>query len=275
MADTALIFREELQKAGIDITEGEVLINSSGEALYVLSTHGSQAIPLWRRLRERVSQTEHWPLLVGEQKDLDVLREQWQSLDFGTTKEILQRALTIDAVQWFERKHEEVVDELLEFGGQLYSTSAEELLGSAEEFRGLPRGLWPTESSPCHEFQIPIGMASRKPLPQVYVALVPTATCWHVPAHLRFGAWNECPQSEEHVALMRFWQQNFGAEVVGITSDVVEMLVGCPPSNRIDALKLAKQQYLYCQDIVDQGTQTLEVLAASLLGGTSWFFWWD
>jgi hypothetical protein len=111
--------------------------------------------------------------------------------------------------------------------------------------------------------------------PQVYVALVPTANCWHVPAHLRFGAWNECPQSEEHVALMRFWQQNFGAEVVGITSDVVEMLVEFPPSNKVDALKLAKQQYLYCQDIVDQGTQTLEVLAAGLLGGTSWFFWWD
>jgi hypothetical protein len=80
---------------------------------------------------------------------------------------------------------------------------------------------------------------------------------------------------EEHVALMRFWQRCFGAEVVGITRDVVEMWVGRPPANKIDALKLAKQQYLYCQDIVDQGTQTLESLAASLLDGTSWFFWWD
>lgn len=58
-------------------------------------------------------------------------------------------------------------------------------------------------------------------------------------------------------------------------SDVVEMLVECPPSKKIDVLKIAKQQYLYCQDIVGQGSHTLEVLAAGLLGATSWFFWWD
>jgi len=92
---------------------------------------------------------------------------------------------------------------------------------------------------------------------------------------LRFGGWNECPSPEVHVALMRLWQERFGAEVVGITRDVVEMRVERPPTNKVDALRLAKQQYLYCQDIVDQGTQTLESLAAVLLGGTSWFFWWD
>lgn len=275
MADMAVRVREELRKAGIDLSAQEVLVTSSGEELYVLSTHGSQAIQLWRRLRELVSRTEHWPILIGEEENLDALREQLQSSDFGTTKEILDRALAIDEVKWLGQKHEELVDELLEFGGQLYSDSAEESLGSREEFRGLPRGPWPAESTPCHDFQIPIGVGAGKPLPEVNIALVPTQTCWHVPAYLRFGAWNECPQPEEHVALMRFWQRCFDAEVLGITRDVVEMRVGHPPSNKVDALKLAKQQYLYCQDIVDQGTQTLESLAAGLLNGTSWFFWWD
>lgn len=274
MVDKAVRVRDELRKAGIDIPAREVLVTSSGEALYVLSTHGSQAIQLWRRLHELVSQTEHWPVLLGEE-DLNALREQVQSSDFGTTKEIIDRALAIDVVQWIDQKHEALVDEILEFGGQLYSASAEEALGGREEFRGLPRGPWPTAWRPCHDFEIPIGVAAREPLSRAYVALAPTTTCWHLPAYLRFGAWNDCPQPEEHVAMMRFWHRCWGAEVVGITRDVVEMWMGQPPSNKVDALKLAKQQYLYCQDIVDQGTQTLESLAAGLLDGTSWFFWWD
>jgi hypothetical protein len=275
MTDTATGVREGLRKAGIDVPALEVLVTSSGEALYVLSSHGSQAIQLWRRLRELVSEIRHWPVLIGDEEDLGVFRSPVQSSDFGATKEIIDRALAIDSVQWFNQKHEEVVDEILEFGGQLYSASAEESLGGREEFRGLPRGPWPRESSAHHDFEIPIDVLTREPKPQVYIVLAPTMTCWHVPAYLRFGAWNECPGPKEHVALMKFWQQYWDAEVVGITRDVVEMRVGQPPSNRVDALRLAKQQYLYCQDIVDQGTRTMESLAAGLLVGTSWFFWWD
>lgn len=275
MADTAMRIREQLRKAGINIPALENLVTSCGETLYILSSHGSQAIQIWRKLRELVSETGHWPVLVGKEEELDVLHEQVQFSNFGTTKEIIDRALAIDEVQWFNREHEKLVDELLEFGGQLYSDSAEESLGGREEFRGIPRGLWPAESSPSHDFSIPTDLVTGEPLLRVNIALVPATTCWHVPAYLRFGAWNECPQPDQHVALMRFWQQSWGAEVVGITHDIVEMYVRKPPSNKVDALKLAKQHYLYCQDIVDQGTQTLEALAAILLGSTVWHFWWD
>lgn len=275
MADKAKHVREKLRKAGIDIPVRAVLITSSGESLPILSSHGSQAIQLWTRLRELVPQTEHWPVLVGEEDGLAALREQVQTSYFGSTKDILDRATATDGARWFEQKHEELIDELLEFGGELYSALAEESLGGREEFRGLPRGLWPKESSPCPDFQIPFDVLKRTPLPVVNIALVPTMTCWHVPAFLRFGAWNECPGPEEHAAVMKLWHQCQGAEVVGITRDVVEMRVGKPPSKKVDALNLAKQQYLYCQDIVDQGTETLESLAAGLLNGTAWYFWWD
>ncbi|WP_414650247.1 DUF4253 domain-containing protein, partial [Duganella sp.] len=34
-------------------------------------------------------------------------------------------------------------------------------------------------------------------------------------------------------------------------------------------------QYLYCADIVDQGTESIEALAATLLNARVWYFWWD
>jgi hypothetical protein len=74
---------------------------------------------------------------------------------------------------------------------------------------------------------------------------------------------------------MKYWQERYGAEVVGVTHDVVEMLISRPPRTRAQALELAREQCLYCSDIVLQGTNTLDVLAASLLDGTTWFFWWD
>ena len=60
-----------------------------------------------------------------------------------------------------------------------------------------------------------------------------------------------------------------------MTRDVIEMQVARPPLDRAEALHLAVEQYGYCRDIVDQGVRTLDHLAALLLGGTVWYFWWD
>ncbi len=74
---------------------------------------------------------------------------------------------------------------------------------------------------------------------------------------------------------MKHWHERFGAEVVGMTSSVVEMAVARPPRDRDAALALAKQHYDYCGDIVDQGVGSIEALAAGLLDGTVRYFWWD
>jgi len=57
--------------------------------------------------------------------------------------------------------------------------------------------------------------------------------------------------------------------------DRVETRVSRPANNRQRAVNVAREQYAYCSDIVDQGMETLDVLAASLLNGTAWLFWWD
>jgi hypothetical protein len=52
-------------------------------------------------------------------------------------------------------------------------------------------------------------------------------------------------------------------------------VLGWPPTTRPEALRLAKLQYHYCSDIVTQGVGTIDALAARLLNGYSWSFWWD
>ena len=54
--------------------------------------------------------------------------------------------------------------------------------------------------------------------------------------------------------------------LVAIAGDIVEFAVARPPTTKEAALRLAIEQYAYCYDIVDQGTGTIEVLAASLIG---------
>jgi hypothetical protein len=53
------------------------------------------------------------------------------------------------------------------------------------------------------------------------------------------------------------------------------MRVANPPTTKEDALKLAEEQFVYCEDIVTQGTETIENLAAGLINAKKWYFWWD
>ena len=43
------------------------------------------------------------------------------------------------------------------------------------------------------------------------------------------------------------------------------------------ALQLAKEQYAFCADIVEQGAPGMTVgkLVADLKNATVWYFWWD
>ena len=128
---------------------------------------------------------------------------------------------------------------------------------------------------PCTEFSIPFDFMTGEPLPAIHIALLPTTTGWHVPALLRYGGWNACPQPHEHVCMMKYWYDRYGAEVLGMAFDTVNMQVARPPRSSDEALQLAFEQYAYCYDIVDQGVGSLDHLAALLLGGTVWLFWWD
>jgi hypothetical protein len=77
------------------------------------------------------------------------------------------------------------------------------------------------------------------------------------------------------VAALRSWRDRFGAELVGLGFDTMNLRVARRPQTRAEALELAREQDLYSQDLVDQVAGTLSHLAADLMTHEWWFFWWD
>jgi hypothetical protein len=135
-------------------------------------------------------------------------------------------------------------------------------------------GEWPAAPRPNSGFVLPYDVSTKSPRTTV-VAVVEVAQHADVPAAVGWGNWNACPPPEEHVAIMTRWSDRYGARLVGVSSDVIEMKVTSPPTTREAAMQLADEQFLYCEDIVTQGTGSISALAATLLNGSVWYFWWD
>jgi hypothetical protein len=147
--------------------------------------------------------------------------------------------------------------------------------GSEEEEHEAPLGEWPTATSESPRLSVSYDILTGQPLPKVHIVLVPTDDPTTIPAHLHWGHWNDCPAPEYHVAALRHWRDRYGAELVGLDVDTLNLRVARKPTTREEAIELARLQYAYCYDIVDQGTNSLSALAAELMAHDWWFFWWD
>ncbi len=116
---------------------------------------------------------------------------------------------------------------------------------------------------------------ARKPKKAVFVGILPVRSSWEVPAYLKPGGWNECPEPAVHVAMFHRWFERYRAQVTTITHDIIEFSVARPPQTKAEARALALEQFVYCGDIVQQGVGTLGNLTVGLVKARNWYFWWD
>ena len=251
--------QEQLQRMytdqGIQISLGAVP-DSAQPLFYTQVPGGDAAYAIWQQLRALTEQTGYWPLLMGA--DGLWFASALAELD---TQHWLAQAKERKGEQYFAERVEmlpdpdDEVDEWEEY--------AEELGLESPEFNP-PSGLLSTRD-----------VLSREPLVQVTVVLLPTRQGFEAAAWLGFGGWNECPDPVWQVAIQQDWCQRYGAEPVVMGHDVLEMRLSRPPLDEAAALALAREQYLFCCDIVDQGVMTIANLQQSLLGSELWYFWWD
>ena len=110
----------------------------------------------------------------------------------------------------------------------------------------------------------------------VILAEIPVKHPWEVFAYLPFGEWNECPGTAELMAVAKYWYQQYGAVPALMSHDELEFVLPEPiPKER--AMELAKEQYGFCPDVLEQLEEDANVgmLADTLWRSRMWYFWWD
>lgn len=161
-------------------------------------------------------------------------------------------------------------------GDQTRTLDRSEVLAALlDERRDPPIGKWPARPHPSMGLSVARSLHTDEPLPKVFIGLAQTDDWTLIPAILRWGGWNSCPHPEYHVAALRAWRDRYGAELVGMSFDTINLRVARRPSTREEALALAREQYVYCPDLIDQGVGTYSALAADLMANDWWYFWWD
>ncbi len=223
---------------------------------------GDRALTEWDRMK---AAGRIWPVIIGDDEALERLADQFSMEDpavsgasFGEEPRAPDQIIRASADLHFP-------NDLSQWAGAYRD----------EDLRA-PVGDWPDEAQQAGvELTVATDILTGVPFEQVHIVQFPTQAGWEVPAYLRWGNWNACPPPEYHVAALRSWHERYGAELVGINGDTMNLRVARRPQSREEALMLAHELYRYCPDIVDQGVETLAALGSILMSSDWWYFWWD
>ncbi len=219
---------------------------------YPLTTvHGANAETELKRLMIAGKQEGFSPVILGDADELARVAET-MSFTETSTEEILAAAEKISPQDWFRAKAAEFQDD--------------------EEPEDEDTDTEPTASD---RLTVPFHVLTGKPHNQIFIARIPTIHSWKIPAYLKAGGWNDCPEAQAQVAISSHWHRTYGAELACLSGDIAEYLVSRPLSEKPSADLLAREQYLYCGDIVWQGVGTIRNLSKTLLNSSYWYFWWD
>lgn len=228
----------------------------------VEEVEGAKALARWEELR---AAGQGYPVIVGDAEALSIFGEPIGFEEREAPAAIIARAAKL---QWPQA----IADERRR---EREAYAAEYASGAIEEDFEAEEGDWPAEIAPDPDLTTNIEILTGKPYAKCYIVILPARHGWEVPAYANWGGWNANPAPDLHVAALKSWHDRYGAELVGMSGDVLNLRVARKPASREEALALAREQYAYCADIVDQGVGTIAALAASLMKSRWWFFWWD
>jgi hypothetical protein len=216
-----------------------------------ISVPGALAEQKLLQMRMELAPRGLLPVIIGDEESASRLVEIWDDdFSFDLSRRL---ALEMNPKTWFQQRFDD--------DPEAYESLSDETI--------YPNGAFPMD-------QLHAGFDhAGKPLKEVFIAQLPTADYWTIPLHLRFGSWNACPEPSEHAMMAKHWGELYGAKIAAVTADTVEYTVERQPKSAEEGAVLAREQYLYCSDIVDQGVGSVMTLCEALRDSTRWFFWWD
>ncbi|MFC5744917.1 DUF4253 domain-containing protein [Actinomadura rugatobispora] len=230
------------------------------DVLWVSDERLPDAAAHWLRLYERRAETGLYPLLLDTLGGDDA--RPWHSREFSPAP-----VGTIDVLS--------AAGVLRRFWDEVAAEPEE------DEDADIPTGAWPGLAAPGEDGRDPDAVArglatslgeSRSWL----LGLVPagrgadtlTLAGWDGPV-------NHTGYTQELSAVVRSWEERFGARVVAVGFDTLDLSVAAPPVTFEHALNVAAEHHAFCPDNVWQGSGSLEEYAKGLVGADRWTFWWD
>ncbi len=204
------------------------------------------AFETWVALREQ-ARGAFTPVILDSPEKFSLDRDQFAALKKDLPK-TLDAAAAISAEEFFRKRRAE----------------------RQEDYDQLEQGDWPA---------VPFKLEPQliRDMDEVFIVKVPTAHSYEAVAYIGFGGWNDCPADAEHVAILRYWHDRYGANLVAQGADMLECTVERPPTTREAAVELAREQLIYALGTLGElgiGNSVPE-LAAALLNSRYWLFWWD
>ncbi|MGD0565117.1 MAG: DUF4253 domain-containing protein [Roseiarcus sp.] len=235
----------------------------------IVETNGENALATWRQLK---SAGRGAPVVLGED-ELDNLLVPFEPRHRARLEPVEKILAAAKAIHFpddlFKRRRDAFAE------AKVYFRQIASLADFDDKECEAPLGEWPAENSYGAALSVAYDIRTGQPKPRVHIALIPTDDPTAILAYMRYGNWNECPPPAYHVAALRAWRDRYGAELIGVGADTMNLRVSRKPATREEALGLAREQYFYCNDIIDQGMGSYRALAAGLMASDWWFFWWD
>jgi hypothetical protein len=89
------------------------------------------------------------------------------------------------------------------------------------------------------------------------------------------GMCNSWDDVTEVSAVLRSWEDRFGAVLVRMHASTLDLAVAAPPWAKGDCLRVAAEHFAFTCDDDSPTPKTLSQYARRLRGARQWSFWWD
>lgn len=237
---------------------------TDGTPVHTGALRGVDAFRIWSELRALHDRTGWWPVLAGPPDELDSVFVGLQpSFAQGIPDGGVPDAR--DLLARWARDAEEYLhdsDDRTPADADPFAAPAQQLAAHVAAEIDLDR----------------VGGTHISALDQerTVLCLVQARHGYEVPALLNWlGACNYDITGAQHQAVLRHFKKRYGAELVTLEGDVLELLITRRPRTPQAVAIAALEQYAYCGDVVDQGVGSVEALVETQLLRGSWYFWWD
>ncbi len=89
------------------------------------------------------------------------------------------------------------------------------------------------------------------------------------------GATNHVSRTAGLSAIVRSWEERFGARVLRLGPDRLDISVAAPPLASEHAARVAAEHWAFCPDRVLQESGSISAYANEIRTRRSWSFWWE